>query len=271
MNSCVVLHPVRGTAMPMNIDELIVQKPHLTDLLRFYERTITFNREVRELLSRSQAFPNREMISYPPSVIDPVFRHFTALTEVPQDMLAPLKRAMEVGDIDFTRLPFHEVPAFSLPYAEDDLAMLLFLLARPYFSLLRDARPMDGQAWEQGKCPVCSGQPTLLSKGPEGPTQLHCSYCGTTGPIASAGCPVCLDDDDGQRNRLTFDGEEGFTIMTCDHCRSYVKTVDAATLQGATLEVADLMSLPLDLVVQEKGYVRRAPNPLGMLRMSMAG
>jgi hypothetical protein len=31
------------------------------------------------------------------------------------------------------------------------------------------------------------------------------------------------------------------------------------------------MSLPLDLVVQEKGYVRRAPNPLGMLRMSMAG
>jgi len=258
-------------AMHMNIDELIAKKPHLTDLFRFYERTATFNKEVRELLSGEKAFPDGGMRSYPPSVIDPVFRHFSALTEVPQDMLAPLKRAMEVGDIDFTRLPFREVPAFSLPYPEDDLAMLLFLLSRPYFSLLRDAHPLDGKLWEQGKCPVCSGLPALLFNGSDVPTRLHCSYCGTTGPIASAGCPVCLNDDDGQRNRLTFDGEEGFTITTCDHCRSYVKTVDAALLRGATLDAADLMSLPLDLVVQEKGYVRRAPNPLGMLRMSMNG
>jgi len=91
------------------------------------------------------------------------------------------------------------------------------------------------------------------------------------GPPAAGGCPVCLNDDDGQRNRLNFDGEEGFTITTCDHCRSYVKTVGAAMLRGTTPDVADLMSLPLDLVVQEKGYARRAPNPLGMLRMSMAG
>ncbi len=257
--------------MHMKIEALIAQKPHLTDLFRFYERTTTFNRVVRELLSTEQAFPDSTMRSYPPSVIDPVFRHFAVLTEVPQDMLDPLKRAMEVGDIDLTRLPLREVPAFSLPYPEDDLAMLLFLLSRPYFSLLRDARPMDGQAWEQAKCPVCSGQPTLLSNGPDGQTRLHCSYCETTGPIASAGCPVCLNDDDGQRSRLTFDGEEGFTITTCDHCRSYFKAVDASVLRGTTPDVADLISLPLDLVVQEKGYVRRAPNPLGMLRMSVAG
>ena len=256
--------------MHMNIDELIAKKPHLTDVFRFYERATTFNETVRGLLSAEPAFPDN-MRSYPASVIDPIFQHFSVLTEVPQDMLAPLKRAMEVGDIDLTRLPFREVPAFSLPYPEDDLAMLLFLLSRPYFSLLRDARPMDGQAWERGKCPVCGGQPTLLSNGPDGPTRLHCSYCETTGPSASGGCPVCLDVDDRKRTRLTFDGEEGFTITTCDHCRSYVKTVDAATLRGATPDVADLMSLPLDLVVQEKGYVRCAPNPLGMLRMSMAG
>jgi FdhE protein len=257
--------------MRMKIDELIAKKPHLTDLLRFYERTATFNKEVRELLSAKRSFPDGEMKAYPPSVIDQVFQRFSVLTEVPQDMLGPLKRAMEVGDIDFIRLPFHEVPAFSLPYPEDELAMLLFLLSRSYFLLLRDARPLDGQAWEQGRCPVCCGQPALLSKGPDGPMRLHCSYCETTGPPASGGCPVCLNDDDQKRNRLTFDGEEGFTITTCDHCRSYVKTVDAAMLQGGTPDVADLMSLPLDLVLQEKGYMRRAPNPLGMLRMSMTG
>lgn len=257
--------------MRMNIDELIAKKPHLTDLFRFYERTATFSRAVRELLSAAPAFNAIEMSSYPRSVIDPVFQHFSVLTEVPQDMLAPLKRAMEVGDIDFTRLPFREVPAFSLPYPEDDLAMLLFLLSRPYFSLLREARPMNGQAWEQGRCPVCSGQPTLLSHGPDNPRQLHCSYCETTGPPASGGCPVCLNDDDQKRSRLTFDGEEGFTITTCGHCRSYVKTVDAAMLRSVTPDMADLMSLPLDLVVQEKSYARSAPNPLGILRMSMAG
>ncbi len=186
-------------------------------------------------------------------------------------MLAPLKRAMEVGDIDLTRLPFREVPAFSLPYDEDDLAMLLFLLSRPYFSLLREALPREGQVWEQGRCPVCSGRPALLSSGKEGFPLPHCSYCETTGTPVSAGCPVCLNNDDRKHKRLTFDGEEGFTITTCDHCRSYVKTIDAALLRNATPDVADLMSLPLDLVVQEKGYTRAAPNPLGMLRMSMAG
>lgn len=257
--------------MHITIEELIARKPHLTDLFRFYERTATFNRVVRELISTEKAFPDRDMRSYPRSVIDPVFQHFTVLTEVPLDMLAPLKRAMEVGDIDLTRLPFREVPAFSLPYLEDDLAMLLFLLSRPYFSLLREARPLNGQAWEQGRCPVCSGQPTLLSHGPDNTTRLHCSYCETTGPPASGGCPVCLNDDDRKRSRLTFDGEEEFTITTCDHCRSYVKTVDAAMLRSETPDVADLMSLPLDLVAQEKGYARSAPNPLGMLRMSLAG
>ena len=256
--------------MNMNIDEIIAKKPHLADLFRFYERTMTFNRVVRELLSQEHAFLNTEKRSYPLSAIDPVFRQFTFLTEVPQDMLAPLQRAMEVGDIDLSRLSFREVPAFSLPYPEDDLSMLLFLLARPYFSLLRDASPRDGQVWEQGRCPVCSGQPALLSRAPEG-SRLHCSYCGTTGTPVSGGCPVCRSDDEGQRSELTFEGEAGFMITTCDHCRSYVKTVDATMIERATPDIADLMSLPLDLVAQEKGYGRSAPNPLGMLRMSMAG
>jgi FdhE protein len=257
--------------MHMKIDDLIAKKPHLTDLFRFYERTATFNRLVEELLSADPGFTAIEMKSYPHSVVDQVFRQFSVLTEVPQDMLAPLKRAMEVGDIDLTRLPFGEVPVFSLPYPEDDLIMLLFLLSRPYFSLLRGARPMDGQAWEQGRCPVCSGQPALLFKGTDGQTRLHCSYCGTAGPPAAGGCPVCLDIEDRKRTRFTFDGEEGFTITTCDHCRSYIKTVDAVMFLDTTLGAADLISLPLDLIVQEKGYARRAPNPLGMLRMSVAG
>jgi formate dehydrogenase maturation protein FdhE len=36
-------------------------------------------------------------------------------------------------------------------------------------------------------------------------------------------------------------------------------------------EVADLMSLPLDIVVQEKGFQRRSPNPIGMRKISAHG
>jgi formate dehydrogenase maturation protein FdhE len=36
-------------------------------------------------------------------------------------------------------------------------------------------------------------------------------------------------------------------------------------------DLADLMSLPLDIVMQQKGFKRRSPNPLGMVNMSAAG
>jgi formate dehydrogenase maturation protein FdhE len=38
-----------------------------------------------------------------------------------------------------------------------------------------------------------------------------------------------------------------------------------------TPDLADLISLPLDIVVQEKGYKRPSPNAIGMVRMSGRG
>jgi formate dehydrogenase maturation protein FdhE len=34
-----------------------------------------------------------------------------------------------------------------------------------------------------------------------------------------------------------------------------------------TPDIADLISLPLDFVAQEKKYVRLSPNPIGLMRM----
>jgi len=38
-----------------------------------------------------------------------------------------------------------------------------------------------------------------------------------------------------------------------------------------TSDLADLISLPLDIVIQEKGYKRSSPNPIGMVKMSSSG
>ena len=85
------------------------------------------------------------------------------------------------------------------------------------------------------------------------------------------GCPVCQTVDSAKQNILVFEREEGFKINTCDLCRSYVKTIDAEIILRLTPDIADLVSLPLDIVVQEKGYARRSPNPVGMRKICTRG
>jgi FdhE protein len=97
---------------------------------------------------------------------------------------------------------------------------------------------------------------------------MHCSYCGNVGPYAFTGCPICRTTDASKLGTLIpEEGEEGFRVVTCDACNSYVKTVEAGGFKGLSPDLADLVSLPLDIVAQEKGYIRHAPNPIGLTKM----
>ncbi|HSA78733.1 MAG TPA: hypothetical protein VLG72_07740, partial [Nitrospirota bacterium] len=136
--------------MQETIEDIIREKPHLTDPFRFYERAVKFTASVREL-----HLPTRsEMNSYPRESIGRIFEIFSAAFELPEGNLSPLKQAMDLSEIDFTRLPLSEIPAFSLPYPEDDLTMLLVLISKPYFLNLRDAYRLGNRIWEEGRCPV---------------------------------------------------------------------------------------------------------------------
>ena len=253
--------------MKAALEDIIRQKPHLAEPLRFYEKTVKFLESIREAPIKTGPHQN----AYAPEIIGKIFERFSTFIGLPEGSLDPLKQAMELGEIDFTRLPLGEVPAFSLPYAEDDLSMLLFLVSRPYFVALRESCSRDDRMWEEGRCPVCNAQPTVTWIGDNGRRRVSCSYCGTTGQVNRTGCPVCLTVDSAKQKVLVFEREEGFKINTCDLCRSYVKNVDAGMILRLTPEIADLVSLPLDIVVQEKGYVRRSPNPLGMRKISTRG
>jgi len=97
--------------------------------------------------------------------------------------LAPLQQAMELGEIDFTRLPLLEVPAFSLPYPEDDLMTLLFLISRPFFLGLHDGTRRDDRFAADGRCSVCGARPALSFKTGDGMHAWYCSFCGKKGAL----------------------------------------------------------------------------------------
>ncbi len=258
---------VRRTSVDPIIEDLIVKKPHLEGPLRFYEKSIQFADAVKAL-----GMPSRPGLNaYPPEFTGRIIERFLSVFDMPEGSLSPLKQALELGEIDFTRLPLLEVPAFSLPYPEDDLTMLLFLLSRPYFLGMHDVLQRDDRFWEEGRCPVCSARPSLLTISPDEGLRQHCSFCGTKGRYDAVGCPVCHNKDAALLNTFFGKKEKGFKVRACDLCKSYVKTVDEKLTGRMTPDLADLMSLPLDVVVQEKGYKRSSPNPIGMIRMSANG
>ncbi len=249
----------------MIIEEIIAEKPHLAEPFRVYERVQRFIDAVRSL-----GLPqDTEQNAYPPEFAALVINRFSSVLELPEGSLSPLCQALELREIDFTRLPLLEVPAFSLPYAEDDLSTILFLISKPFFVGRHEACGIDDLYWEGGRCPLCNAQPALALLAGNRRRMLYCSFCGTTGSFKRVQCPVCLNLNTAQLHSYTFTGEEDYSVQICDVCRSYVKTVAGSTMSRIAPDIADLISLPLDILIQQKGYRRRSPNPIGLMKMSL--
>lgn len=249
----------------VDIEDIIEKKTHLKDTLRLYQKVMKFNNIVNNLMENPVSLADA---AYPPDLIEPVFEAFSFVFDVPVESLEPLKEAMTLGRIDFSRLPMSELPAFSLPYHEDELSHILFLVSRPYFLYLKDLFKGDDNFGKNGRCPVCNARPAIASIDGENRRRLYCSFCGTFGYFNRIGCPSCLNVDTSRLNIITLDDEKGFRIDTCDACSSYIKTVESNLINELTPDLADLISLPLDIIAQGRGYKRNSPNPLGMIRMA---
>ncbi|EKD34146.1 MAG: hypothetical protein ACD_75C02451G0002 [uncultured bacterium] len=255
--------------MTIDIQALIEKRPHLKDPLELYAKWQRFHHEAAELLAKTgSAVSPADTKAYPRECAGPVFQLFVSIFNLPGEELAPLALALENGEISFMQLPLDEVPDLpSLPYSKEELAGILFLLSRPYFLALRQTFPLDGSPWENGRCPLCSAQAALTSiiEGPK--RNLHCSFCGTSGPYRFIGCPNCGSIDAAKLNTIISEDEPGFRVVTCDECHTYVKAMENTVLKEMTFDLADMASLPLDLVAQGKGFARMAPNPISLKRM----
>lgn len=255
--------------MTIDIQSLIEKKPHLKDPLELYARWQRFQREAAELLPkvRSTMSPD-DTKAYPRDIAGSIFQLFVATFDIPGEELEPLNQALANGDIDFMRLPLDEIPDLSgLSCSKEEMAKICFLLSRSYFLALRDAFPLDGNQWEDGRCPLCSARPALASIT-EGPKRLlYCSFCGTSGPYRFIGCPNCGTVDTEKLNTIISEDEPGIRLATCDGCQTYVKVIESSLLHEMAIDLADMASLPLDIVAQGKGYSRMAPNPISLKKM----
>ncbi len=246
----------------ITLEEIAANRPYLKDTLKLYERTIEFRGLTSGVAGVSGA------VAYTSGSIDLIFKSFSTAFEMPEDMLDPLREAMKLGQIDLTRLPLNEVPAFSLPYHKDELSAILFLLAKPYFLWLRGSANVHDAFWEEGRCPVCRSVPSLSFITQEGRRTLYCSYCESVGKWHRIGCPYCRKRDSEILEIFTAEEEKGFRVDLCNGCRSYVKTINDPLLQDYSPDLLDIISLPLDVLAQERRYERLSPNPVGMRKMA---
>lgn len=126
---------------------------------------------------------------------------------------------------------------------------------------LRDIPYLD----TPGACPVCGAQPVASVVRIGGPYQgyryLQCGLCGTETHMVRVKCSNC-DSTKGIAYHGVEGGNEALKAESCDECHTYRKIgylerdVDIEPLAD------DLASLTLDLLMNEAGYRRSAPNPL---------
>lgn len=255
--------------MTIDTAALVDQRPHLKEPILLYAKWQEFSRRVADLLANQPAPRETDgSPAYPRGLAAAIVELFASCFALPQEALSALAEAVAKGDIDFMQLPTGDLLEAQQNGNDGEWEKLLFLFCRPYFLALGADFPYTDREWVEGRCPLCSARPALGSVV-EGPKRLlHCSYCATSGPYRFIGCPHCGSVDTDQLGAILSEDEPGFRVVTCDACRSYLKVAESSHLGAMSLDHADLVSLPLDLVAQGKGYRRHAPNPIGLTKMA---
>lgn len=247
-----------------NIEDLKKTRPHLTEPLNLYEKVLSFENKMKGLIA------GRIKINesyYPPDIVDLMIYEFSLIFGISSEILSPIKEALGFRQIDFLRLPLNELPSFSLPYLEEDLEEILFLLSKPFFIQMREKTTFTDRLTGQGRCPICRSTPSLSSIQENEERIYYCSYCGFKGQWNRIGCPACLNRNGEEIEIIIAEQEKGLRLELCLLCKTYIKTFQRTLFSEYSPELIDIMSIPLDIIAQSKGFIRTSPNPIGMRRI----
>jgi len=235
-------------------------KPYLKEVNDLYKKICEFESRVSLKYSYN---PVEGAHHYIKEDIDAVMDALSEGLDFTAVELEGLNEAMHADRIDFMRIRSdnkEEIP--------EDEFQLLYIMSRPFFKSLKNVMNMDNMFWQDGKCPVCSAVPALSLLAKESQRKYFCSFCGTEGYYMRIGCPGCLSENPGDITIITLEGEEGMRADTCENCKTYYKTFEGPMADDHSPDSLDIMSIPLDIVVQEKGFHRCSPNPVGIRKMS---
>jgi FdhE protein len=233
-------------------------KPHLKEVGDLYKKICEFESRVSLRYSYS---PLDQAHYYKEEDIETVTEALSNGLEFTTEELEKIKDALYSEKIDFMRLTNDEG---KIP---EDEFQLLYIISRPYFKSLKNTMNMDNMFWQDGSCSVCGAKPSLSVIEKESQRIYYCSLCGNQGHYMRIGCPSCLSENPQDINIITLEGEEGMRADLCDKCKSYCKTFESSMIADHSIEYLDILSIPLDIIAQDKGYQRNSPNPVGIIKM----
>jgi FdhE protein len=131
-------------------------------------------------------------------------------------------------------------------------------------SALAALAPGQG-AWNKGYCPMCGSLPMLALLGMEGERSLVCGFCRHAWPVPRIFCPFCESRDARSMEYFFSDSEKHYRVYTCQHCRSYCKTVDLRAMARPCYPPLEaVLTAHLDLQAQQMGFRNAAPSWLAL-------
>ncbi len=247
-----------------SFEEIVRERPYL-------ERVIELYRLLYGLKSLAEEFrvePVEDMSNYPEVWAGKVVRIIVDAFGLSTEVHGALVRLLSDPSVDIRKVPLEE--EMSLPVegvSQREMKTVLYLYSKVFFMAEKQRLNLDGVFWQEGKCPVCHSTPAVSLIEPEQKRQFYCNYCGTVGPYERLTCPACHRDYSEGLEIVMFESEQGIRADLCPECKLYWKSFDSEMLRDYDYDILDLISLPLDIALQDRGYHRGCPNPIGMKDM----
>jgi len=241
----------------MNIFETIrrlkEERPHLKDPLELYEKVLRFEERANSVLSEKKGEETLQIIDA-----------FTEVFSLPSEWGDLLKEKIFLKG----KNPFEDpwcLLDLELPYQEgheEDLKRMLFILSKPFFKTLR-LKSIREPFSESNRCPICGEYVSLSRIDFENKRYIVCPLCGYEGRTFRIGCMYCLKRSSEIIDLLV--DEDEIRVELCRECNSYSKSFREETYQKyGDPNLIDIISLPLEVVAQKRGFIRRSSNAIGV-------
>jgi FdhE protein len=118
---------------------------------------------------------------------------------------------------------------------------------------------ISGSTWGAGFCPVCAAWPLLAEiRGLEQQRWLRCGRCASSWQAELHRCIYCGNQDFQTLGYLAAESSsEARRVVTCEHCRGYLKTVTTFGAQSyVDMTRLDLSTVELDIAAILHDYAR---------------
>ena len=241
----------------MKIAEIIKEKPHLQSPLELYEKIKNLTEQCKEEKERVKLDSDTELI-------DIVLKNFSSVFQIPYESISFLKDEILKSGKNPIKEPssLWQLQIQSEELSKEEIDRMLFILSKPFFVFLRKEGE-KASFMDTGKCPIC-GTDSCLSMITENNERIMiCPLCEHGGSFFRIACPYCFNKN-STKIEILLDDEE-IRAELCLECNTYIKSFkENHYIKYRDPFLIDLISLPLDIVAQKRGYIRRSPNILGL-------